>query len=76
MKRKFIAGVLSFLLAVSTMSETAAAAELTDNAEVSEAAQISLENRIWDLSSDISVLHTMLAQEGLTEDGLKKPGKK
>lgn len=26
----------------------------------------------WDLSSDISVLHTMLAQEGLTEDGLKK----
>mgnify|MGYP002801735042 FL=1 len=30
----------------------------------------------WDLSSDISVLHTMLAQEGLTEDGLKKPGKK
>lgn len=25
----------------------------------------------WDLSSDISVLHTMLAQEGLTEDGLK-----
>lgn len=26
----------------------------------------------WDISSDISVLHTMLAQEGLTEDGLKK----
>lgn len=26
----------------------------------------------WDVSSDISVLHTMLAQEGLTEDGLKK----
>ncbi|XCP84749.1 5-bromo-4-chloroindolyl phosphate hydrolysis family protein [Roseburia hominis] len=26
----------------------------------------------WDLSSDISVLHTMLAQEGLMEDGLKK----
>lgn len=25
----------------------------------------------WDVSSDISVLHTMLAQEGLTEDGLK-----
>ena len=25
-----------------------------------------------DVSSDISVLHTMLAQEGLTEDGLKK----
>ena len=25
----------------------------------------------WDLSSDISVLNTMLAQEGLTEDGLK-----
>ena len=25
----------------------------------------------WDLSTDISVLHTMLAQEGLTEDGLK-----
>lgn len=24
----------------------------------------------WDVSSDISVLHTMLAQEGLTEDGL------
>lgn len=29
----------------------------------------------WDLSSDISVLHTMLAQEGLTEDGLGKTGK-
>lgn len=27
----------------------------------------------WDVSSDISVLHTMLAQEGLTDDGLKKP---
>ncbi len=27
----------------------------------------------WDLSSDISVLHTMLAQEGLTDDGLQKP---
>lgn len=26
----------------------------------------------WDVSSDISVLHTMLAQEGLTEDGLKR----
>lgn len=26
----------------------------------------------WDVSSDISVLRTMLAQEGLTEDGLKK----
>lgn len=26
----------------------------------------------WDVSSDISVLHTMLAQEGLTEDGIKK----
>ncbi|MGN0334295.1 MAG: 5-bromo-4-chloroindolyl phosphate hydrolysis family protein [Lachnospiraceae bacterium] len=26
----------------------------------------------WDLSSDISVLNTMLAQEGLKEDGLKK----
>lgn len=25
----------------------------------------------WDVSSDISVLHTMLAQEGLTEDGLR-----
>ena len=30
----------------------------------------------WDLSSDISVLQTMLAQEGLTEDGLKNAGKK
>lgn len=29
----------------------------------------------WDLSSDISVLNTMLAQEGLTEDGLKSGGK-
>lgn len=29
----------------------------------------------WDLSSDISVLETMLAQEGLTEDGLKKAGR-
>lgn len=26
----------------------------------------------WDISSDISVLNTMLAQEGLKEDGLKK----
>lgn len=26
----------------------------------------------WDVSSDISVLHAMLAQEGLTEDGLKR----
>ena len=25
----------------------------------------------WDISSDISVLNTMLAQEGLKEDGLK-----
>lgn len=30
----------------------------------------------WDLSSDISVLNTMLAQEGLTEDGLKTGGGK
>jgi len=27
----------------------------------------------WDVSSDISVLQTMLAQEGLTEDGLRRP---
>ena len=26
----------------------------------------------WDVSSDISVLHTMLAQEGLKDDGLKR----
>ena len=26
----------------------------------------------WDVSSDISVLHTILAQEGLKEDGMKK----
>ena len=26
----------------------------------------------WDVSSDISVLNTMLYQEGLHEDGLKK----
>ena len=64
MKRKFIAGVLSFLLAVSTMAETAAAAELTDNAEVSEAAQISLENRIWDLSSDTTAERPLV--EGTT----------
>lgn len=30
----------------------------------------------WDVSSDISVLNTMLAQEGLKEDGLKKNGGK
>lgn len=30
----------------------------------------------WDLSSDISVLEAMLAQEGLTEDGLRKAGRK
>lgn len=29
----------------------------------------------WDVSSDISVLHTMLAQEGLTDDGLKSKKK-
>lgn len=29
----------------------------------------------WDVSADISVLHTMLAQEGLTEDGLKRSEK-
>ena len=29
------------------------------------------QNTAWDVSSDISVLNTMLAQEGLTEDGLK-----
>ena len=26
----------------------------------------------WDVASDISVLNTMLAQEGLKEDGLKR----
>ena len=31
-----------------------------------------VQDTAWDVSSDISVLHTMLAQEGLTEDGLKK----
>ena len=25
----------------------------------------------WDVSSDISVLQTLLAQEGLTDDGLR-----
>lgn len=30
------------------------------------------EDTAWDLASDISVLHTMLAQEGLTEDQMKK----
>lgn len=30
----------------------------------------------WDVSSDISVLNTMLAQEGLKDDGLKKDGGK
>lgn len=30
------------------------------------------EDVAWDISSDISVLEAMLAQEGLTEDGLKK----
>ena len=30
------------------------------------------QNTAWDVSSDISVLHTMLAQEGLTEDGMKQ----
>lgn len=29
----------------------------------------------WDISSDISVLHTMLAQEGLTENAFAKPRK-
>lgn len=28
--------------------------------------------QVWDVSSDISVLNTMLAQEGLKEDGLKR----
>ena len=26
----------------------------------------------WDVSSDVSVLHTMLAQEGLTEEDFKQ----
>lgn len=30
------------------------------------------QDKAWDLSSDISVLHTILAQEGLTEDGFPK----
>lgn len=30
------------------------------------------EDTAWDLASDISVLHTMLAQEGLTEDQMKR----
>ena len=30
------------------------------------------EDVAWDVSSDISVLHTMLAQEGLTKDDFKK----
>ncbi len=29
------------------------------------------EDRAWDISSDISVLHTILAQDGLKEDGMK-----
>ena len=29
----------------------------------------------WDVSTDISVLKTMLAQEGLTEDDLKRKDK-
>ena len=31
------------------------------------------EDMALDVSSDISVLNTLLAQEGLTEDGLRKP---
>lgn len=34
------------------------------------------EDTAWDLSSDISVLQTMLAQEGLTEDGLTSKRRK
>lgn len=30
------------------------------------------QDTMWDVSSDISVLNTMLAQEGLKEDGIKK----
>ncbi len=33
------------------------------------------EDVAWDVSSDISVLHTMLAQEGLTKDDFKNGGK-
>ena len=29
----------------------------------------------WDVSSDISVLHTLLAQEGLTDDDFAKMNK-
>ena len=32
------------------------------------------EDTAWDVSTDISVLKTMLAQEGLTESGLKRKG--
>ena len=30
------------------------------------------QEKAWDISSDISVLNTMLAQEGLKDDGMKK----
>ena len=30
------------------------------------------QDTMWDVSSDISVLNTMLTQEGLKEDGMKK----
>ena len=30
------------------------------------------QNEAWDISSDISVLHTILAQEGLTRDDFQK----
>lgn len=30
------------------------------------------QEKAWDVSADISVLHTMLAQEGLTDDGFRK----
>ena len=33
------------------------------------------EDTAWDIASDISVMKTMLAQEGLTEDPLTKAGK-
>ena len=33
------------------------------------------EDTAWDIASDISVMKTMLAQEGLTDDPLTKAGK-
>ena len=55
---------------VSTKKEIEAAID-TLNTAFEKLLDSLFADRAWDISSDISVLHTVLAQEGLTEDDFK-----